>query len=79
MCRSGLRVLASKASAYLVLLLLGPLGKAGDALVWSKVRAGLGGRVKVLVSGGSKLPNYLDDFYEMVGCVPAPCAFVACV
>ncbi len=26
-----------------------------------------GGKVKCLVSGGSKLPIYLDDFFEMAG------------
>ena len=59
---SARRVLARAVAA-----LLGPLQKLGDKLVWAKVRAGLGGRIKCLVSGGSKLPVALDDFFEMAG------------
>ena len=44
-----------------------PLGAAADKLVWSKIREGVGGRVKVVVSGGSSLPSYLEDFFEMAG------------
>lgn len=53
--------------AWAVLLALAPLNKAADLLVWRKVRAALGGRVKCLISGGSKLPLHLDDFYELAG------------
>lgn len=44
-----------------------PLGAAADKLVWSKIREGVGGRVKVIVSGGSSLPSFLEDFFEMAG------------
>ena len=48
-------------------VVLTPLQRLGDKLVWAKVRAGLGGKIKCLVSGGSKLPVALDDFFEMAG------------
>jgi len=48
-------------------LVLTPLQLIGDKLIWSKVRQALGGKVKCLISGGSKLPLALDDFYEMAG------------
>lgn len=44
-----------------------PLKLAADKLVWSKIREGVGGRVKVVVCGGSSLPSFLEDFYEMAG------------
>ena len=53
--------------AAAILWALTPLACVGDKLVWSKVRQGLGGRIKCLVSGGSKLPVALDDFFEMAG------------
>eukprot|EP00277_Geminigera_cryophila_P001817 CAMPEP_0179424750 /NCGR_PEP_ID=MMETSP0799-20121207/11774_1 /TAXON_ID=46947 /ORGANISM="Geminigera cryophila, Strain CCMP2564" /LENGTH=732 /DNA_ID=CAMNT_0021199261 /DNA_START=224 /DNA_END=2422 /DNA_ORIENTATION=- len=48
-------------------MVLMPLQRVGDKLVWSKVRQALGGKVKCLISGGSKLPLVIDDFYEMAG------------
>ena len=56
---------ARRLAAKAVQVVLGPLARVGDKLVWSKVRDALGGRVKCLVSGGSKLPVALDDFFEM--------------
>lgn len=44
-----------------------PLTLAAEKLVWGKIREGVGGRVKVVVSGGSSLPSYLEDFFEMAG------------
>ena len=47
-------------------VLLTPFAAVGDKLVWSKVRDGLGGRIKVLVAGGSSMPMVLEDFFEMI-------------
>lgn len=44
-----------------------PLKLAAEKLVWGKIRDGVGGRVKVVVSGGSSLPSFLEDFFEMAG------------
>ena len=51
-----------------------PLKLAAEKLVWAKIRDGVGGRVKVVVSGGSSLPSFLEDFFEMAGvrCVTLP-------
>ena len=46
---------------------LWPLYKLGDKAVWSKIREKLGGRVKVMVSGGSSIPANIENFYEMIG------------
>ncbi|CAM9480284.1 unnamed protein product [Hapterophycus canaliculatus] len=44
-----------------------PLKLVAEKLVWGKIREGVGGRVKVVVSGGSSLPSFLEDFFEMAG------------
>eukprot|EP00752_Nemacystus_decipiens_P009084 g8111.t1 len=44
-----------------------PLKLVAEKLVWAKIRDGVGGRVKVVVSGGSSLPSFLEDFFEMAG------------
>ena len=49
------------------MLLTTPLRVAADKLVWGKIREGVGGRIKVVVSGGSSLPTFLEDFFEMAG------------
>jgi long-chain acyl-CoA synthetase len=41
--------------------------QVADKLVWSKVRDGMGGRVKVIVCGGSSLALHLEDFFDMIG------------
>lgn len=48
-------------------LIIWPLYQVMDELVWSKVRAGLGGRLKGLISGGASLPMSTDRFFEMIG------------
>eukprot|EP00953_Heterococcus_sp_UTEX-ZZ885_P008152 4892-Heterococcus_DN1.PRE.1 len=74
--RSKSPSLAEKALATLGMIFLYPIVKFAyikhapnlvDKLVWSKVRDGKGGRVKVIVSGGSSLAEHLEDFFEMVG------------
>ncbi len=47
--------------------LLWPFARLADLLVWRKVRAALGGRQKLIVSGGSALPKLLEQFYEAAG------------
>lgn len=51
----------------LIALLLWPLHRLGDNLVWKKVRSNLGGRLKVIVSGGSLLPLPVEKFFSMIG------------
>ncbi|KAL3802184.1 hypothetical protein HJC23_001728 [Cyclotella cryptica] len=46
---------------------LSPLNFVGDKLVWSKVKAGFGGRQRVIISGGSALAGSLETFYENCG------------
>lgn len=41
---------------------LSPLNLVGDKLVWSKVKAGFGGRQRVIISGGSALAGSLEIF-----------------
>eukprot|EP01038_Epipyxis_sp_PR26KG_P007448 gene7448-10152_t len=53
--------------SLVILALLWPLYKIMDKLVWKKIRDNLGGRIKVMVSGGSKMPEYLESFYELTG------------
>ncbi|CAN0310844.1 unnamed protein product [Pylaiella littoralis] len=56
-----------KALSAVVMGLTLPLKLAAEKLVWGKIRDGVGGRVKVVVSGGSSLPSFLEDFFEMAG------------
>ncbi len=39
----------------------------GDRLVYKKIREGVGGNVKYLVSGGGSIAEHLEDFFEIVG------------
>ena len=48
-------------------LLLWPLHKLGDILVFSKIRAKFGGRISIAVSGGGALQKSTDDFYRAIG------------
>lgn len=56
-----------KIAARLTCALLKPFNAIGDKLVWSKVKDGFGGRLKVIISGGSALAGTLEEFYETVG------------
>ena len=53
--------------AALARILLLPFFKVADILAWSKVRANLGGRLKVATSGGSLLPLHIEKFFQMIG------------
>ena len=59
--------LAKKALASLACCVLYPLFKVADHLAWRKVRANLGGRLKVATSGGSLLPLHIEKFFQMIG------------
>ncbi len=48
-------------------LLLWPLRALGNVLVFSKVKARLGGRFRFTVSGGGALPPYVDRFFGAAG------------
>lgn len=50
-----------------IALILWPLHRIGDRLIWRKVRDSLGGRLKVIVSGGSLLPLPVEKFFAMIG------------
>ena len=41
--------------------------KLGDILVFKKVLAATGGRLKASLSGGGALPSYIDDFFRAIG------------
>ncbi len=48
-------------------LLLAPFRALGSLLVFSKVRARLGGKFRFTVSGGGALPPHVDRFFQAVG------------
>ena len=48
-------------------LFLFSLNALGDALVFSKVRAKLGGRIRICISGGGALQAEVDAFYRAIG------------
>lgn len=60
---SGLEKLTANVKAALLF----PLHQLGDRLVYQKVRAGTGGGLKFVVSGGGSIADHLEDFFEIVG------------
>ena len=48
-------------------LLLYPFRALGNVLVFSKIKARLGGRFRFTVSGGGALPPYVDKFFAAAG------------
>lgn len=64
---STLRRLAYRPAAALATCFLLPGALLADLLVWKKVRQALGGRQKLVVSGGSALARYLEEFYDAAG------------
>ncbi len=48
-------------------LLLWPWHKLGDLLVFRKIRAKMGGRISIAVSGGGALQKDIDNFYRAIG------------
>ena len=47
-------------------ILLWPLHKLGDILVFRKIRAKFGGKMKIAISGGGALQKDIDDFYRAI-------------
>ncbi len=41
--------------------------KIADILIYSKIREKVGGAFKAGFSGGGSLPDYIDDFFEVIG------------
>ena len=52
--------------SMILLVLLFPLDRLGNILVFSKIRKKIGGKMKSPISGGGKLPDYLDDFFSAI-------------
>jgi len=42
----------------------------GDALVFAKIKERLGGRVRLICSGGAPLPQHLEDWLKVTMCCP---------
>lgn len=49
------------------MILLWPLHKLGDILVYKKIREKFGGRINLAISGGGALQKDIDDFYRAIG------------
>lgn len=49
------------------MIVLTPLKKLGDVLVFKKLKNKLGGRFKAGISGGGALPSHVDKFFRTVG------------
>lgn len=52
--------------ALIQIVPFGILHTLGDRLVYKKIRDGVGGNVKYLVSGGGSIAEHLEDFFEIV-------------
>ncbi|RMF26503.1 MAG: long-chain fatty acid--CoA ligase, partial [Cyanobacteria bacterium J083] len=55
-----------KLLALVQVVLLAPLHKLGDKIVYRKIRQATGGKIKTLISGGGSLAQHLDKFYEII-------------
>jgi long-chain acyl-CoA synthetase len=53
--------------ARLKMLCLMPIHRLGDKLVYQTIRAGTGGALKFVVSGGGSIADHLEDFFEIIG------------
>ncbi len=56
----------NRVEAAIQMAVLAPLHALGNKLVYQKVRDGLGGQLKFVVSGGGSIAEHLEDFYEIV-------------
>ncbi|MCR4823496.1 MAG: long-chain fatty acid--CoA ligase [Treponema sp.] len=52
---------------FLPWILLWPLHKLGDILVFKKIRGKFGGRISIAISGGGALQKDVDNFYRAIG------------
>ena len=53
--------------SFIPFLLLTPLRALGNILVFKKIKAMLGGRLKAAISGGAALPDAVDKFFTAAG------------
>jgi long-chain acyl-CoA synthetase len=58
---------SQKLTARLQTIALAPIHAIADKLVYSKIRAATGGKIKNIISGGGSLAKHLDLFFEIVG------------
>ncbi len=56
-----------RTAATLKMSALAGVHQLGDKLVYQKVRAGTGGNLIFVVSGGGSIAEHLEDFFEIVG------------
>ncbi len=48
------------------MILLWPLHKLGDVIIYKKIREKFGGNIKLAISGGGALQKDIDDFYRAI-------------
>ncbi|MCB1199292.1 MAG: AMP-binding protein [Leptospiraceae bacterium] len=65
--RNPLVAFFSSIKGLLFVILLFLPKKLGDILVFKKVLAATGGKMKGSISGGGALPGYIDDFFAAIG------------
>ncbi|MEO1210152.1 MAG: long-chain fatty acid--CoA ligase [Cyanobacteria bacterium J06638_20] len=58
---------ADKLMALVQIVVFAPFHWLGDRIVYQKIRAGVGGKLKFVVSGGGSIAEHLEDFFEIVG------------
>lgn len=61
-----LLILWKKFCSLLTIFILFLPDLIGDILVFSKIRRTIGGQLKTPISGGGKLPDYMDDFFNAI-------------
>lgn len=49
------------------MLVLAPLYALANLVVWRKIRGGVGGRLRICLSGGGTIAGHLEDFFECAG------------
>jgi long-chain acyl-CoA synthetase len=56
-----------KLVAWVQMTTLWGIHQLGDRLIYRQIRAGVGGEIKYVVSGGGSIAEHLEDFFEAVG------------
>jgi long-chain acyl-CoA synthetase len=59
--------MGQKLNARIQMSLLAPIHAIANKLVYSKIRAATGGKIKNIISGGGSLAKHLDLFFEIIG------------
>ncbi len=65
--RFFLVTLGLKLKSFIMCLLLWPLKGLGHVLVFKKVLAATGGKLRASISGGGALPSHIDEFFQAIG------------